>query len=334
MPAAPAVNDQATPAGLAEFSDVQRGFRLGWRFAEMYNDPPPHIPPADDPKSLPENLPGAAELPGYHRAKLLVNQMRYDVEGLTRPAQHAEDGDIKTFFEVAGAGGDRDTTRLLILKAYRELRTRLGGADPLVGKALDLGKMLADTVLLQKSQDPGISLDQLEPHRLADAYGCLDDLHTSLPVNAADAVKGSLRQWEAWQADSKSNGAAEDTGYAIAVLKHQGEIWRRILSGEIGAEDLLTAEHYRQAAARLIGRLRNLSVSFLKRWWYIAIILLFSVGLITWAIVAYAPSGPAAVAALIATGAGALGVSWKTVGAGCVFFRGRLFGVVSVMRRG
>jgi len=158
-------------------------------------------------------------------------------------------------------------------------------------------------------------LDQLEPHRLADAYGCLDDLHTSLPVNAADAVKGSLRQWEAWQADSKSNGAAEDTGYAIAVLKHQGEIWRRILSGEIGAEDLLTAEHYRQAAARLIGRLRNLSVSFLKRWWYIAIILLFSVGLITWAIVAYAPSGPAAVAALIATGAGALGVSWKTVGA-------------------
>jgi hypothetical protein len=101
--------------------------------------------------------------------------------------------------------------------------------------------------------------------------------------------------------------------YTKLALDSQGEKWRRLLSGEIRPLDLLTAGDYRQAAARLLGRLRSLIWSFVRRFWILIAIVLAVTGTVIWAIIRFAPSGTATVVALIAAAAGSLGVSWKTV---------------------
>lgn len=294
------------PVEVADIPKVQRAFRLGWCFTQVYQDPPPPNPGAESSDDLPKQLPGPHELRAYDRGRLLVGQMQNDVTALNG----TEDADIKRFAEVSDQGGTPETTRRLILNTYRNIRIKLG-AEPRLGAALDLGQALADIVLLPGSEVSGVFFEKFESSRLTRLYGWLDDLHAELPVNAADAVKGSLRQWESWAA---ADGAVVDLReYSTQVLYHQGEIWRRILSGEILAEDLLTADSYRQAAVRLLGRLRSLAVSFLKRWWGLVIFLFLLVGVPVWAILTYEPTGAVAIAALIATGAGALGISWKTV---------------------
>jgi hypothetical protein len=288
-----------------EIPKVQRAFRLGWCFTQIYQDPPLPNPGAESNDALPNHLPGPGELRAYDQGRLLVGQMQHDVTALNG----AEDADIKRFAEVSDQGGTPETTRRLILNTYRNTRIRLG-SDPRLGAALDLGQVLADIVLLPGSETYDASFGKFNSSRLASLYGWLDDLHTVLPRHAAHAVKGSLRRWESWVAEGV---AADIREYSTQVLYHQGEIWRRILSGEILAEDLLTAESYRQAAIRLLGRLRSLTVGFLKRWWGLVLFLLLLVGVPVWAIVTYEPTDAIAIAALIATGAGALGISWKTV---------------------
>jgi hypothetical protein len=98
------------------------------------------------------------------------------------------------------------------------------------------------------------------------------------------------------------------------MLSLQGERWRRLLSGEILPRDLLTADNYRQAASDYLGRIGRLTWSFARRFWPAIIVVLGGTGAIIWAILTYAPTGAASVAAVIATAAGSLGVSWKTVG--------------------
>jgi hypothetical protein len=157
-------------------------------------------------------------------------------------------------------------------------------------------------------------LSRLRNLHLGDMYGWLDDLSASFPDDATDAVKGSLWKWQAWAEKGKAGPTEKELANLPLALNKQGETWRRLLSGEILAENLLTADHYKKAASRLLARIRDLTLSFLGRWWLPITILLASVGLLIWAILVYVPGSTETIVALIATAAGALGISWKTVG--------------------
>jgi hypothetical protein len=291
--------------------EVQRAFRLGWRFAQVYHLPPPPDPGAGPAEAPPEHLPGVSELSTYQRSQLLVGQIAHDAEKLAAGTGISA-ADAK-FPAASAKGGDPGTTRQLILDSYLELRTSLGAADAHLGTAIDLGRALADTVLLTSAQLPGTYLEEFKHFRLVNVYGWLDDLHTSFPSHAANAVKGSLKTWEDWVAKTQGIVPDDQGEHATRALRHQGEVWRRLLSGEILPMDMLTAEDYKDAATRMLGRIRSLAINFLKRWWYLIAILLAVIGAITWAVVTYTPRGTAMTAALIATAAGSLGVSWKAV---------------------
>jgi hypothetical protein len=311
------VSNQRLVADTDKVTDVQRAIRLGWHFAEIYRNPPPAShSPTNGAGSL-KHLPGVFDLDDFDRGTLLTGQIEHDVRTLADPGANGEG--IKTWEPIKKAIDDARTSaseadkRQHILKAYLELRIKLGASDSRVGTALDLGQVLADTVLISASSDSGTVVEKFREPQLSYAPGWLDDLHMSLSEHAADTVRESLQSWLEWAGEPNKIAASPPPANLVQSVYNQGEIWRRILCGEMRAEDLLTSESYRKAAAQMLNRLRSLAVSFLGKWWWGVVSLLAVVGFATWGVVVYSPGGATAIAALIATGAGALGISWKTI---------------------
>jgi hypothetical protein len=300
-----------------EITDVQRAVRLGWHFAEIYRNPPPSSHSPTNGAGSPKHLPGVFDLDNFDRGTLLTGQIEHDVRTLADPSANGEG--IKTWEPIKKAIDDARTSaseadkHQLILKAYLELRIRLGASDPRIGTALDLGQVLADAILISASSDSDTVVQKFMAPQLSYAPGWLDDLHMSLSEHAADTVRESLQSWLKWARQPNKIAASLAPANLAQSVYNQGEIWRRILCGEMRAEDLLTSESYRKAAAQMLNRLRSLAVSFLGKWWWAVVSLLAVVGFATWGVVVYSPGGATAIAALIATGAGALGISWKTI---------------------
>lgn len=300
-------------------TDVQRAVRLGWHFAEIYRNPPPTSHSSVN-GSASQHLPTFSDLDDLDRSAILISQIGYDIKTLADRSgpgrgQSAWESAQKEIEEARKGATEADKCQS-IRKAYKDLRTTLGASDPRIGTALDLGQVLADTVLVSVFGDADAVVDHLGVPRLFDAQGWLDDLHTSLSEYAADAVKGSLQSWMEW-AKKKADGTLVERERTDPRpdLRDQGEIWRRILCGEILAEDLLTGESYRKAAMRMLSRLARLARTYFlgRKWWWLTPSLLVIVGLAAWGIVSFTPSAAVAVAGLIAAGAGALGISWKTI---------------------
>jgi hypothetical protein len=293
---------------------VQYSFRLGWRFAQMYHDPHRASSDAGDGTSKPPlHLPGVSELSAAERAALLLAEISHDVDSLSGTYSMPAVRTSMTALSAVMTGTiDRAGKQTQILETYTLLRLGLGAADAHSGTALDLGRMLADTVLL--ANEPADYVQQFGQYRLANAYGWIEDLHSSFPAHAADTVKVSMQIWQAWVSDHKGTAAAGQAEHLKRALDLQGERWRRLLSGEILAMDLLSADDYRAAAADLFSRLSGLIGSFARRFWPVIGLIAAATGAIVWAIVTYASAGIATTVALIATAAGSLGVSWQTIG--------------------
>jgi hypothetical protein len=294
---------------------VQYSFRLGWRFAQLYHDPHRASEDASDSTARPPvHLPGVSELSASERTALLLGEITHDVDSLSDTySMPAVKTSMTTMSGVMTGTIDRAGKQTQILATYTLLRLSLGAADAHSGTALDLGRMLADTVLL--ATEPADYVREFGQYRLANSYGWLEDLHTSFPTHAADTVKGSMQVWQAWIHDHNGTAPAGQAEHLKRALDLQGERWRRILSGEILADDLLSADDYRAAAADLFSRLRGLAGSFARRFWPVIGIISAATGAIIWAIVTFAAAGVTTIVALIATAAGSLGVSWKTIGA-------------------
>ena len=295
--------------------DVQRAFRLGWRFAQLYHDPHRATLEASAKRiKLPQHLPSLGELSDGNRTELILREIEHDITSL-KPELASADNDpasLDALLNVMRGPIDSKGKKTQVLETFRHLRIEIGADDAHLSTAIDLGRMLADTVILANS--PGAYLTEFEPYRLRNAYEWLEDLHTSFPEHASDAVKGSLQYWQQWIAKTGGVVPAGQDQHVRRMLSLQGERWRRLLSGEILPSDLLTADNYRQAASDYLGRIGRLTWSFARRFWPAIAVVLGGTGAIIWAILAYAPTGAASVVAVIATAAGSLGVSWKTVG--------------------
>jgi hypothetical protein len=308
---------EAAAQAAGEAGRVQRAFRLGWHFAQMYHDPHQAGPDAGKPPAgPPRHLPSLGELTVPERATLLMRKISNDVTCLNDelPDDLKVERVVTSVATLSGVMSGRGSVKdkqLQILAAYTALRIDVGAADVHAGTALDLGRMLADTVLLSASVAD--YKKEFGRFRLGNAYGWLEDLHTYFPLYAADAIKGSLEIWQGWVDQHAEQIAGDQAERVKRALGQQGEKWRRILSGEILAEDLLTSDDYREAASFFLGRLRGLIWTFLKRFWPIVIAIVVVAAAIIAVIIRYAPHGPASVAALIAASAGTLGVSWTTV---------------------
>lgn len=295
--------------------NVQRAFRLGWRFAQLYHDPHRATLEAGATEGrLPSHLPSLSELSAGNRTELILREIKHDVASI-KPELSSGDDDpaaLDLLLKVMRGPIDSEGKQTQILETFRHLRIQIGADDARLSTGIDLGRMLADTVLLARSSDAYLA--EFKSYRLQNAYEWLEDLHTSFPANASDAVKGSLQYWEQWVANASAADLSSNDMHVRRALSLQGERWRRLLSGEILPEDLLAADDYRKAASNYLGRIARLTGGFVRRFWPAIILVLGGTGAIIWAILTYAPTGAASVAAVIATAIGSLGVSWKTVG--------------------
>jgi hypothetical protein len=291
---------------------------LGWRLAELYDSKSlPGPPRSPEPKPLPCHLPGFGEMTPHEKACALAAHVGADlaslgaVLGAGMPTVEA----VQAALGVAGHG--RDEVRRVVHELYLDVRDQLAGSDPAAALGFGLGRMLADTALLPTGGEPQVLGERFEKYRLANAFDWLDDLDAVLPARSASAVRASLRAWEKWvSARRRHDGAvnpAEVDEIAIRALHRQGHVWRRLLTGEQAADQLLDRRAYVGAAASLLANGRSLAFRFLWKWLWAILLVAAGAGASVWFAAIYAPAGTGRVAAILVSAAGFLGVSWAGI---------------------
>jgi hypothetical protein len=319
--------DHAVMVQEGAFQDtVWRAVCLGWRLAELYDSKELPGPPGQPGSGrLPGHLPGIGEMSAYERACALTAHVGADLAVLSRAlgaSTAAAEGAAKLAVRevqdiLAEVGHQRDEVRGAVLELYLQIREQLAGSDVVAATGLGLGRMLADTALLPTSEEPQVLGERFEKYRLANAYGWLDDLDARLPAQSAAAVRASLRAWEQWAGSLRGPDGTIAPGRvdesAIRALRRQGEVWRRLLTGEQAAGELLDTGAYVGAAASLLVSARRIAFHYLWKWsWAILLATTLFAGTV-WAAVTYAPAGTARLSAVLFSAAGFLGVSWVGV---------------------
>lgn len=319
---APAETPVSPAVGADDLPDtaVRDGFIFGWRMAELYDHEDLPAPrPAEPEAPVPPHLPGASEMSDYEKARMIIDQAR----AASRSLAATLGVELPTLDAVIATldrpGHHADEVRREILTAYLETRDQVAGVAPLAATSCGLGRMLADTALLPRTGRPEVLAERFDSYRLSNAFRWLEDLSTALPRHAAGAVKASLSAWEGWVQSLPSTADKLDpgciNGVIVRKLRSQGEMWRRLMAGEVTGKTLLRSDDYVAAGERLLRSGRKIAGRFIIRWWPGVLAIAVVTATALWAAVTYAPAGSTRVAAVLVSAAGALGVSWKTVSA-------------------
>jgi hypothetical protein len=291
---------------------------LGWLLAELYDSRKLPGPPRDaGSRPLPPHLPGIGKMTPHEKACALAAQAGADLTrlGTLLSTEMPTAENIQIVLDKAGR--TRDDVRTVVYDLYLDLRNRLAGRDPGAALALGLGRLLADTALLPASGEAGLLAERFDRYRVATALDWLDDLDARLPARSASAVRASLRQWERWVGSWRDSAgrvdpAAIDRG-VIRALRQQGSVWRRLLTGQQAADQLLDGRAYAGAAASLLANGRRLAFRYMWKWSWAIVSAVAAVGIAIWAALTYAPAGTDRFIAVLASAAGFLGLSWAGV---------------------
>jgi hypothetical protein len=299
---------------------IAAAFALGWRLAELYDHdslPSPRRP-ADGP-DLPDHLPGVGQMSDHEQAVVILEQAGGALAALEAELGTELPGLSGVRSALNLAGHHRDDVRRAVLAAYLEIRDPLLGTAPLAAISYGLGRLLADTVYLPRSLQPETFASQFDDYRLATGCSWLDDLSAAFPHRAAAAVRTSLQQWQAWfSAQKDADGRLDPNAFGEPVLRAlhcQGEMWRRLLTGEKDPVQLLGSTDYVAAGEQLLQRGRQIARHFLWHWWPVITVFIALTAAAIWAAVTYAPAGSSRVAAVLVSATAAIGLSWKGVGA-------------------
>lgn len=297
-------------------SPVGAAFTVGWQFALLYDlrELPAARPVAP---AQPDHLPGArGDMSDHERLMGCLARAEVALAGLDVRAP----GSLGRVREVVSDPTcERPRRRDALLECYRDLRNLLAGGEPCLLTAFSLGQALGDTYYLPKAHDVEQLREVLRFYRVKGICDSLSDLEEVLPPGAAAAVRHSLMRWQAWARETfgtkdKPSGRDFDDRSANLLIE-QAEVTRRLITGEQAPQALLGPDDYVAAASLLLRRSRGIAARFAREWWpSLLLILLVSGGLIVAAIV-FAPSEATKAAAVIAAIVGALGISWKAVGA-------------------
>jgi hypothetical protein len=291
---------------------------LGWLLAELYDTRKLPGPPRDSSsRPLPPQLPGIGKMTAYEKACALAAQAGADLARLGIALDTALPSAESIQIVLDKAGHTRDDVRAAVYDLYLDVRNRLAGSDPGAALALGLGRLLADTALRPASGEPGLLAERFGRYRVATALGWLDDLDARLPARSASAVRASLRRWEGWVSDWCDAAGRIDPARidrdVIRALRQQGSVWRRLLTGQQAADQLLDGRAYAGAAADLLANGRRLAFRYMWKWSWAILSALAAIGAAIWTALTYAPAGTDRFIAVLASGAGFLGLSWAGV---------------------
>ncbi len=96
----------------------------------------------------------------------------------------------------------------------------------------------------------------------------------------------------------------------IRALRRQGDVWRRLLTGQQAPDQLLDGHAYVGAATSLITNARRIAFRYLWKWSWAVLIAIGAAATAIWAALTFTPAGAGRVIAVLLSGAGFLGVSW------------------------
>jgi hypothetical protein len=293
---------------------------VGWRMAELYDSRElPGSPRRQGDGELPWHLPGFGEMSEYEKACALAAHVGADLASLGQALGLESMPSVEPVLEVLRVSGhSRDDVRATILDLYIRVRDLVAGSNVSATLGFRLGRMLADTVLLPAEDHPEILEGRFEDHRLATAFGWLDDLQASLPAHSAAVVRATLKDWKQWIArlPRSPQGAISPARIDITViqaLRQQGDVWRRLLTGEQRPEQLLDRQAYIGAATKLLTAAWHIGFHYLWKWSWSVFLAAGAAGAAVWAALTYAPGGTSRVATVVLSAAGFFGISWLGV---------------------
>lgn len=297
---------------------VRAAFLLGWRLAEIYDDPDLPTPPQEKETKLPDHLPGAREMSKHAQALAMIEQATAAWQVLAPDLGRTliTPATITDALLTPEHDNHRNHVRKAVHEFYLDMQKALASQATPVFVAYGLGRMLADTSLLLHSDDPKVLLEEFKSERLDNAYTWLDDLDAAFPERSTAAVSASLRRWQAWvKAFESKHGRSLPPSLDVLVtrrLREQGELWRRLLSGDKAPEALLKSKDYIRAAARLLRRMRGIGMRFLWHWGWLVLILVVGIPYLALRIV---PGGSSRTITLLVSAATSLGLTWRGIAA-------------------
>jgi hypothetical protein len=293
---------------------------VGWRMAELYDSEElPGPPQHREAGKLPAHLPGFGEMSDYEKACALAAHVGADLASLGRALSLEGIPSVEPVLDALRVPGhSRDDVRAAVLDLYLRVRELVAGSNVSAALGVGLGRLLADTALLPTASHPEILAERFEEHRLVTACGWLDDLDASLPPRSTAVVRATLADWEQWVArlPRSAQGAIAPAELDVAVvraLRQQGDIWRRLLTGEQQPDQLLDRQAYIGAATRLLAAAWRIGLHYLWKWSWSILLAAGAVSAAVWAALTYAPGGTSRVATVVVSAAGFLGISWLSV---------------------
>ena len=293
---ASALADAAThwPAVGVPDRDVSSAIALGWQLGDF-----------DSPAETPAG--GQMDFGPTRGLDLTRAQISATVKRLEpRLAKTLSDDGITAVEDRAGHGDYAATVNLLY------------GADPTLGKALELGRRL------QTMTTPSGATWTVQ-QALASQAQRVDELLLALtsvlPANAGHGVHNSLRLWRVAATTDKARGAETTPSPARDSLQkaftNQGRQWRDILSGQLAAKDVLRTSDYIGTTLDVVEHVRGLWKEAGEKWKDARYVL---VGLVLLGIVlmvlaaAGVLHGAQGVIAGATTILAAIGLTWKAIG--------------------
>jgi hypothetical protein len=290
--------------------DYRYAFLVGWRFAQL-NANTTHTKEILAVKGEEGYLPELPVLSSEQRTLVIWSRLKLELSELPGGNSPKIQEEVQLADQLlAKESFEKPAVTTAIQAAFNTTVVQVYVTQPHLSKAIDLGLQLANLVFGPANVAAQVSVAlnvQFDEKRVKMTCSLLEELQSAFPLRAAAAVSGSLVYWQHWVIEhSRDDGAVRDK------LRSQGEQWQSLLTGEIRADDLLNLQDYRQAIKVYMGQVAGL-------WkknpllWKAVLTLLAACGGGIWAIVTYAPKGAAVVAAIIATAAGALGITWKTI---------------------
>jgi hypothetical protein len=199
---------------------------------------------------------------------------------------------------------------------------RLQANGPRVADAYSFGRTLCDTCW--SPTDRQSFEHAFSAGRVAYLGSWLVRIQASLPANTAQSVAHSLAYWAAWTSvfsaipgawATPASDLASAAGEVQVALRHQGELWRSVLSGDESAQSFLTIDGYVQAAETALRRARHVIRRVVIHFWFSILVALAVTA--CFVLLAFANSkGTARVWSTIASVTAGLGVTGGTIRGG------------------
>jgi hypothetical protein len=290
---------------------AQLALYTGWTMASLDESRP--VPTADGPPEL--ELPTVRQVAASERRDVELNRLRHLLVRLADKVECAGSG-LPT--DVPARLEDLDLT---ILKA-------LATDEPSTALAYELGRSLRDTVKppqdMKHAQSRADALErQLARDRIIRLQKSLLSLSVGFPRHAAEIVAASVGRWSEFAAVTvsttrprlkrwaKANSREEVATTMYQYLLLQGDLWLVCLIGTLPS-GLLTSEGYVAAVDGALHRSSKTLREILRHYW----VLLALLAAVTAGVLFLAAAnlhGGTKVWTSIATIAGSLGISAKTI---------------------